>query len=310
MPAAALKLRGLVAPVFTPMRDDGSLDLDRVEAQAEHLKDQGVVGVFVAGTTGEGMSLAVAERRQLAERWCAVAGKQLPVIVHVGHNSISEARDLAAHAEKAGAAAIAAVPPSYYAPKSVRDVVACCAEVAAAAPGLPFYYYHIPVYTGVKINVTELVAWALPRVPTLAGLKFSDGDLVDFGRCVDIYGERFDLFFGVDELLLPALSVGATAAIGTTYNFAAPLYLDMIGAFNRGDMATARLCHKQARDLVLFMQRLGGLPAMKAAMRRLGVDCGRCRLPLRDLGPRERETLEAELEEVLWLRRPGRPATL
>ena len=309
MPPPALKLRGLVAPVFTPMRADGSLNLDRVEAQAEHLNSQGVVGVFVAGTTGEGMSLAVAERRQLAERWCAVAGKQLPVIVHVGQNSIPEARDLAAHAEKTGAAAIAAVPPSYHRPNTVQDVVACCGDIAAAAPGLPFYYYHIPVYTGVKVNVTEMMACALPRVPTLAGLKFSDGDLVDFGRCVDIYGERFDLFFGVDELLLPALSVGATAAIGTTYNFSAPVYLDMIDAFNRGDMKRARLCHKQARDLVLFMQRLGGLPAMKAAMRRLGVDCGPCRLPLRDLGPRERETLEAELDEVLWLRRLGRSAT-
>lgn len=305
MSTAALYLRGLVAPVFTPMRADGSLHLDVVEKQAEHLAAQGVVGVFVGGTTGEGLSLTLAERKQLLERWCAVAGKQFPVIAHVGHNCLADARELAAHAQRAGATAIAAVPPSYYKPVSPEQVVACCAEVAAVAPSLPFYYYHIPVYTGIKHSMAELLTRALLRVPTLAGLKFSDGDLLDFGQCVDIFGDRCDLFFGVDELLLPALSVGAKAAIGTTYNFAPWVYRAMIDANNRGDVATARRCQKQARDLVQFMQRLGGLPAMKAAMRLLGVDCGPCRLPLRGLSPREQETLEAELDEVLWLKRPG-----
>src|SRR4051794_6940497 len=96
------------------MRADGSLDLDRVEKQAEHLATQGLAGVFVAGTTGEGLSLSVPERQQLAERWCAVAGKRFPVIVHVGHNSLPDAKALAAHAQKAGATAVAAVPPFYY----------------------------------------------------------------------------------------------------------------------------------------------------------------------------------------------------
>ena len=305
MPPARLNLRGLVAPAFTPMRADGALDLARVEKLAEHLAGQGVVGVFVAGTTGEGMSLSVAERKQLTERWCAVAGRQLPVIAHVGHNSLPEARDLAAHAQAAGAAAVAAVPPFYYELKKVQDVVACCAEVAAAAPGLPFYYYHIPGNTGVKVSVAELMLAGLTRIPNLAGLKFSDGDLFDFSRCVDIYGERCDLFFGCDELLLPALSVGARAAIGTTYNFAAAIYRDMIDAFDRGDMPAARRRHAQARDLALFIQRAGGLPAMKEIMRLMGVDCGPCRPPLRRLSPRELETLETELDEVLPFKRPG-----
>src|SRR5689334_11960451 len=109
MPIAPLHLRGLVAPAFTPMRADGSVDLGRIEPYAEYLVRQGVVGVFVAGTTGEGLSLSVSEREQLAQRWCAAAAERLRVIVHVGHDNLPEARHLAAHAQRVGAAAIAAV---------------------------------------------------------------------------------------------------------------------------------------------------------------------------------------------------------
>ena len=304
MPPAPLNLRGLVAPVFTPMRADGSLDLGRIEKQAEHLVEQEVVGVFVAGTTGEGPSLTLSERQQLAERWCAVADKRLPVIVHVGHTSVPDAKELAGLAQRAGAAAVAAVPPFYFEPRNVQDVVSCCVEIASAAPGVPFYYYHIPDNTGVRLNVMEFLPAAEARVPTLAGLKFSDDDLLLFGRCADAYGEKYDLFFGRDELLLPALALGAKAAIGTTYNFAAHLFRRMIKAFERGDMNRARRLQDQSRGLVFAMNDSGGLPAMKATMRLLGVDCGPCRLPLRDLSSDELEMLEMRLQEFLPLIRP------
>jgi N-acetylneuraminate lyase len=307
MPTAALKLRGLVAPVFTPFRADGSLDLDKVERQAEHLAGQGIVGVFVAGTTGEGLSLTILERRQLLERWVAVVGRQLPVIAHVGHDCLADAKTLAAHAAQAGATAIAAIPPFYYktrTPRVVQDVVSCCVEIAAAAPALPFYYYHIPGNTGVNLNVTEFIVAAEVRLPTLAGLKCSDADLIAFGRTVDYCHGDYDLFFGVDELLLPAWSVGATVAIGSTYNFACTIYRRMIDAAEGGDLPTARQLHEQTRILASSMRHHGGLPAMKAAMRLCGVDCGPCRLPLRSLDEEEVALLAMAVEVVLAVTPP------
>ena len=307
MATAALKLRGLVAPVFTPMHADGSLDLDRVEALAEYMWVQGVAGVFVAGTTGEGLSLSVPERQQLTERWCAVAAGQFPVIAHVGHLSLPDAKELASHAQRAGATAIAAVPPFYYEtrpPCKVQDVVSCCVEIAAAAPGLPFYYYHIPAMTHVAMNVTEFMVAASVRLPTLAGLKFSDPDLIAFARTVDLSRGDYDLFFGVDELLLPAWSVGATAAIGSTYNFAAPLYRQMIEALERGDAQAARAFNRQVRDLAWCFRVHGGIPAMKATMRLKGLDCGPCRLPLRTLADAERENLASCLQDLLPITLP------
>jgi N-acetylneuraminate lyase len=307
MPTAALKLRGLIAPAFTPMRADGSLDLDRVEALAEHLEGQGIVGVFVAGTTGEGLSLTLSERRLLTERWCAVAAGRFPVIAHVGHACLSDAKDLAAHAQQAGATAVAAVPPFYYAPKGIEDIAACCAQVAAAAPLLPFYYYHIPANTGVEVDLIDMLEVTARRVPTLAGLKFSDADLDTYGGIVDVFGSAYDCFFGVDELLLPALSVGAKAAIGTTYNFAADYYHQLIDAFRQGNLDDARRIQNGVRGLAQVMQCRGGLSAMKATMGLLGVDCGPCRLPLRTLTDAEADSLAGDLGAWLPVRRPGGP---
>jgi N-acetylneuraminate lyase len=293
------------------MHADGSLDLAAVERQAEHLVSQGIIAAFVCGTTGEGPSLSVPERRQLFERWCQVAGKTLPVIAHVGDPSIAAAKELAEHAQRSGAAAVAAVPPFYFRPSRVDDVLACCAAVASAAPGLPFYYYHIPGNTGVRFAVAELLEAAARTVPNFAGLKFSDDDLMDFGQCVTLAGDRYDLFYGRDEMLLPALSVGARAAIGTTYNFAAPLYRRMITAFEKGDLAAAQALQATSRDLVAAIQPHGGLPAMKAAMSLAGVDCGPCRLPLRTLDERQIELLRDDLEAagLLAVIRPEGSAT-
>ena len=298
MPASALKLRGLVAPAFTPLRDDGSLDLPTIDRLAGRFVQQGLAGVFVCGTSGEGPSLTVSERQQVLERWCATAQGRLPVLAQVGHASIAAARALAEHAARAGAAAISALPPFYHKPATIDDAVACSAHIAAGAPGLPFYYYHIPDMTGVRLPMAEFLREAEARIPTLAGFKFSDGDFVDFGRCVSFAADRYDLFFGRDEMLLAALALGGRAAIGTTYNFAAPLYRAMIDSVDRGDLRPAREAQATSRRIITTIQRFGGLAAMKAVMGIAGIPCGPCRLPLRTLDPRQRNAIAEALSNA------------
>lgn len=299
MPVQPLQLRGLVAPAFTPMRADGSLNLDQIQPLADHAHAHRIAGIFCGGTTGEGLSLSVPERQQLLEHWVLAARGRFPIIAHIGHAGIGDTQILAAHASDAGAAAIASLPPFYFKPADVDDLVSYCAAVAAPAPSLPFYYYHIPGLTGVNVSMREFVESAFTRIPTFAGLKFSGSDLADFGRCVTFTAPKYDLYFGRDEMLLGALAVGATAAIGSTYNLIAPLYRRMISAFEGGDLPAARRLQGRSREFIAIMERFGGLPAMKAAMAFAGVDCGPCRPPLRTLDANQRESLRAELEREL-----------
>lgn len=293
-----LNLRGLIAAALTPMHADGAVDLSRIERQAEFLVADGVVGAYVCGTTGEGPSLTVAERQAVVERWCRVAGKGFPVIVHVGHSSLQEARTLARHAQSVGAAGVAAVAPFYYKPRTADDVVECCAAVASAAPDLPFYYYHFPLMTGVDVPVPAIMEKARGRIPNFGGFKYTSDALGDFGRCLDFarrHGMQLDALFGRDEMLLGALAVGGRAMVGGSYNFTAPLFARLLAAFGRGDLDAARAEQATARAVIAPVQARG-VAAIKAVTPMLGLDLGPPRLPLRALSDEERAALRKSLE--------------
>jgi N-acetylneuraminate lyase len=295
----AEKITGLVAAPFTAFHADGSLHLDQIEFQAESLFLSGVRGAFVCGTTGESLSLTVAERMAVAERWAAAAADEdLAAIIHVGHPCLEDAKTLAAHAQKIKARAIGAMAPCFFKPAGVDDLVAWCAEVAAAAPALPFYYYHIPSMTGVSFPAADVLERGADRIPTLAGAKFTYENLMDYHRCVTLRGGRFDMLFGRDEILLSALVLGAKGAVGTTYSFAAPLYLRVIEAYRKGDLATAQAEQLRAVEMIQTLIRHGGIPAFKAVMKMIRVDCGPVRPPLRDLTLEERHHLHQDLERI------------
>ncbi|MFZ5833475.1 MAG: dihydrodipicolinate synthase family protein [Planctomycetota bacterium] len=294
------KTEGLIAAPFTPMHADGSLHLEAVDSYARHLKQNGVIGAFICGTTGEGMSLTIDERRHVAERWVAAAPAGLRVIVHVGHTALAECRALAAHAKSIGADSVACIAPFFYKPAGVPDVVDWCTQVASAAPTLPFYYYHMPSMTGVSLRVSEFLAAAANRIPNLAGVKFTFEDLEDFGRCLQFEGGRFDVLFGRDELLLSALELGARGAVGSTYNFAAPLYHAMIAAHRQGDQGRAVELQALAVQMIAAFVQCGAHPiaAFKWFMQCVGVDCGPPRLPLREPTAEQEATLRTQLEQI------------
>lgn len=294
-----IEIRGLVAAVHTPFGLDRELRLEVVERQAERLLREGVSGVFVAGTTGECHSLRFEERRRLAERWIEVArGTSLRVIVHVGSNCLRDAAELARLAANAGAAAVAAMPPSYFKPETVDALIECSAEVARAAPETPFYFYEIPSYTGVRLPAHELLSEAGDRIPTLRGAKFTNLDLVAYQLCLRALGGRFDMPWGLDECLLGALAVGARGTVGGTYNFTAPIFQRLLDAFAKGDGNAAAEEQFRSVRLQRALETFGFLGAAKAVMGFLGVEVGPPRLPLRELSEREKAELRRALEKL------------
>lgn len=288
----------LMAAPFTAFDRDGGLDLDRIADQVAGLRADGVHAAFVCGTTGEGASLTEAERARVAERWCAEAGPGFEVVVHVGHASLRVASELARGAAAMGATAVAAVAPYFHRPRTVEELVEACAEVAGAAGPLPFYFYHLPEMTGVRVAMAEFIELGREQIPNFAGVKFTHNDLAELGQCLQAAGDDLEIMAGRDEILLPSLAAGAVSAVGSTYNFAAPLYLDLADAFAAGDLASARRLQQIARGMIDLVQPFGGLPALKAIASMVGVDCGPCRLPLRDLDERERAGLRQGLERI------------
>lgn len=293
------KLTGLIAATHTPFGPDGALNLLAIESLAAHLERNNLTGVFISGTTGESHSLTLTERKALTTRWAEVLrGSRLKLIVHVGHNCVADARELAAHAAQAGAYAIAALAPSYFKPATLNALVDCCVQIASAAPMLPFYFYDIPSWTGVGFPMSDFLVRGGERIPNLAGIKFTNMDLVQLQQCLRATDGAFDILFGNDECLLASLALGVVGAVGSTYNFAAPVYHRLLEAFQRGDLETARCEQYRAVQIVNVLVSRGFLASAKAVMKMLGLDVGPARLPVGSLTSQQFEALQLELEAI------------
>ena len=287
----------LIAAPFTPMLPDGQLALDRVPPLVEALHAAGISGIFVCGSTGEGPSLTHHERKSVAEAFVRAASGKLRVFVHVGHNSVFEARELAQHAQAIGADAVSATIPTYYPIAEQRALLATVSHIAGGAPGLPFYYYFIPRLTGLRLDTAEFIDLARAAIPNLRGIKYTSADIHNFQYCLDRHGE-LDILYGQDEMMLSALTVGATGFIGSTYNFAAPQYHRLLTHYEDGNLAAAREDQLGIVAMVRAINRYGGLAAQKAMMKMIGLDCGPVRPPLMPLSEAAYVAFRAELEGI------------
>ena len=114
------------------MNPDGSLNTPAIDHLAQFLIDSGVSGVFVCGSTGESLSLTTEERKVCLDRWVKACAGRIKVVAHVGHNSLPDARELAAHAQEVGADAISAMPPTFFKPRTLDALVDWCASLGDA----------------------------------------------------------------------------------------------------------------------------------------------------------------------------------
>lgn len=295
-------ITGLIPAVFTPMHSDGSLNLELVPRITEYLLANKIGALYVCGATGEGPSLTAIERKAVAEAYVQAAAGRIPVIVQVGHNSLFQARRLAEHAAAIGAEAISAVPPHFFKMHSIEALVDSLALISAGAPDLPLYYYHIPRLTAVEIDLLGLLRLASQRLPLLEGVKYSNFKIYELQACAEFEDGRYSMLFGSDEMLLSGLAGGAKGAVGTTYNFAAPLYLRIMEAFLDGDIRSAQkyqsLSVKMVNTLNRYATAATNLPPMKTMMQFIGLDCGPLRLPLPTLNGQQVTALRSDMEAI------------
>ena len=295
--------KGLMAAPFTPFDKKGKLNLEIIPTYVDTMIADGLQGIFVCGSNGEGPNMTTEERMVTAKAFKDAAGSRIKVYVHVGHSSISESQRLATHAQEIGADAISSVAAFYFKPTSVITLVDALAEIAKAAPGLPFFYYHIPHLTGMSMDMTELLALGEKKIPNLQGIKYTATTLWEYQLCLNAAAGKFDILFGLDEMLLPALAVGAKGAIGSTYTFAAPLYLQVIKSFNEGDIEEARTKMLYLVEMVKILLKFPPIPAQKAIVKRLGIDLGPCRLPLTTLSSAEESSLYEQLDGIGFIQK-------
>lgn len=292
-----LHLEGLVAAPFTPMKPDGSLNLDLIPAYYEFLKHNGVAGAFICGSTGEGVSLTLSEKKQVAQAWatCAASDPAFTVMPLLGGTCIADCIDLARHAAEIGMDAVSFTSPSYFKPASVEMLAECIMAIAGSVPEMPFYYYHIPVLTGVGFSMYDLLKTIDGRLPNFAGIKYTHEDLMDFQSCLNFGNGKYNMLWGRDENMLAALAIGAKGAVGSTFNYAAPVYHRLMDAFEKNDMQRAARLQQRSIDMIRLLGKYGGISVGKSYMKLIGLDCGQFRLPVKNMTDEQFEVFRADV---------------
>ncbi len=293
-------LRGLVAAPFTPMHDNGDVNITQIKPYYQMLKRNGVIGAFICGSTGEGVSLTVEEKKSIAKEWvtCAEDNPDFKIILLLSGNSIRENKNLAIYAAEIGVDAVSFAAPSYFKPGSIQMLADCCAELAAAVPSLPFYYYHIPVLTGVHFQMIDLLKAVDGRIENFAGIKYTHEDFMDYLSCLRYKNGAYDMLWGRDENMLSAWVLGAKGAVGSTYNYAAPLYHQLIKAYEENNLEEARKWQQQSIDMIRLLSKYGGISVGKAFMKSIGLDCGKFRMPIGNMTDTNFELFKNDLEQI------------
>jgi N-acetylneuraminate lyase len=136
------------------------------------------------------------------------------------------------------------------------------------------------------------------KVPNFAGVKYTHEDFMDFLSCMHFQNGKYDMLWGRDENMLSALVLGTKGAVGSTFNYAAPLYYDLIDAFNNGDLKKAQQLQQQSIDMIRLLGKYGGIATGKAYMKLIGIDCGEFRLPVKNMNAEQFEGFKKDVEQI------------
>jgi 4-hydroxy-tetrahydrodipicolinate synthase len=290
------RLAGIIAALLTPMRDGGTrLDIEATSRLVSWLVDRGIHGLYIAGTTGEGLYLSPDEHRELTQAVVKTA-RGVPVVAHVGALTTAQAVALARQTVQSGATAVAAIPPSYYS-ATREEILAYFAGVGKAAEPLPLYLYNIPSHARNDL-APALVAELRQAVPTVVGIKDSSGFPGRVADLVRTLGPGFDVVCGNDEKVLSAFQDGAAGIVSSGAGIFPDLYLELHAGWKAGRLAEAQAA--QAR-IVAMQEALGNgarLGWYKYVLAQRGIPVGGVRAPLLDPTPAERTAIRKHLTEL------------
>jgi N-acetylneuraminate lyase len=240
------------------------------------------------------------EKKAVCNTWSKAISqdKDFKVILFVGGTCIEDCKELAVYARDQGLYAISFTPPFYFKPTNIDILTDCCKEIADAVPEMPFYFYHIPSLTGVDFPMIDLLKNVDGKISNFQGIKYTAENFMDFLSCLHFQNRKYDMLWGRDENLLSSLVLGCNGAVGSTYNYAAPLYFEIINAFKSNDLAKAQRLQQKSIDMISLLGKYGGIATGKSYMKIVGLDCGEFRLPVKNMTEREFQLFKEDTEKI------------
>lgn len=283
------EIKGIIPALLTPFDKEENLDEKGLRGLINRLIDQGVHGIYLTGSTGEGFLMDMDERKRAVEIAMDEVKGRIPVIVHVGAISTRLSLELTHHASEFKADAISSVPPFYY--RFGEKEIVEYYKTLAAATDLPMIVYNIPL-AGLMGYSTIL---ELAKLPNVKGIKYTASTQFEMTMLKKDLGPDFMVYSGSDEMALSGLLAGADGLIGSTYNAIGDTVLSLYNAFEKDDLVEAREVMDEVVNTIMKMLSFGSLMSLlKAINRWMGVDAGYARAPFTNFTEKEEEDMKKD----------------
>ena len=285
---------GSAVALITPLNEDETVNYDKLRELLEfHVKNQ-TDAVVICGTTGEASILSDEDQIECIRFSVELINHRIPVIAGAGSNETSHAIYLAQESEKVGADAVLVVTPYYN--KTTQNGLIAHYRAIAESISIPIILYNVPGRTG--LNIAPETCIALSKIKNIVAIKEASGNFSNIAKIAANCGPDFDLYSGNDDHVLPILSLGGKGVISVWANICPKEVHDMTVAYLNGNYELAREIQLKYLDLIeaLFIE-VNPIP-VKTAMNLMGMDVGKCVLPLVDMEPHNLEVLKIEMKKV------------
>ena len=287
--------KGIMPALVSPVNEDGSLKRESTVKLVKWLMQFGINGLYICGSTGEGLALKKETRMELLETVLDAVDGKIPVISHIGAIDLATTIELTKHASKAGAAAVSSIPPIYF--NYGEDDIVNYYKAICDNSTVPMLMYGIGS-AGTKLSFS-LVERVMNCSPLAVGLKWTYPDYFTLGRIKQINGGNINVINGPDEMLICGLAMGADAGIGTTYNLMPKLFVDLFNKFQSGNVEEARFIQHKIDVVINVLINHNVIPATKAILNWMGFDVGNCVKPLKVVDKEETKQMLKEMNNVI-----------
>lgn len=286
--------RGVIPAVTTQFNEDLSIDFENTRRVQDALVNDGVHGLIVMGTCGENNSLDPDEKRQILKGAVEVVAGRVPVITGVSEFDTRRAVAYARDAEKAGADGLMLLPAMVYVPKP-EELVAHFKTVAEAT-SLPIMLYNNP--PAYRVNIGTDVLRALEGVANIKAVKESAPDTRRFTDLINEFGDRFDIFAGLDDVALEGMMLGAKGWVSGLTSAFPQESVALVAAIDRGDWEEARRIYRWFMPLLHLDAGHDLVQTIKLAEQIMGRGSERVRMPRMILQGARRAEITAMVEKA------------
>lgn len=289
------KIRGMIAAVPTPFREDESINYDTYEQLLNYLIDNGMHWLLIGGSTGEYSLMSKDERKDIIKFACGISKGKIGIIAGCSCSRTCDTIEMVKYAESVGADAGLVLPP-YYMKTSAEGIKDYYKEIAGSVEEMGIVIYHYPDATGVFLEPEFIME--LAEIKNIVAVK-NTAEMDHTAKLINMAKDKkFSIINGFETIIMGTLTSGGDGTMGIVHNMVPKKMVEIYEAIENNDVVKAKNINSQLLTLYSMMEEEPYPGPLKAALNMMGFDMGVPRKPIVPASDGMRERLRVEMNKL------------